>query len=50
MYYNKEEDSSEITFINKVKVEDFLYTAITEMAEFHDLEIMEENFMKPSLR
>lgn len=47
MYFKQNDDRSEITFMNKVKVEDFLYTAITEMAEFHDLEIMEENFMKP---
>ena len=48
MYCKQEDCHSETTFINKMKVEDFLYTAITELAEYHDLEIMEEDLMKPS--
>jgi|SaaInl47_10m_RNA_FD_contig_51_830243_length_4357_multi_5_in_0_out_0_9 hypothetical protein len=46
MYYNGD-NNDQMSFINKIKIEDSMYTAITELTEYHDIELMEEKLIKP---
>lgn len=46
MYYTGE-NADKMSFMNKIKIEDSMYTAITELTEYHDIELMEEKLIKP---
>lgn len=46
LYYNGD-NPGQMSFVNKIKVEDSMYTAITELTEYHDIELMEEKLIKP---